>query len=81
MNKSLSETTDSSADCIAVKRDDDNTRFIVAELLDLLADSRSQKDKTIVTEIIKTIHLLVKEGGNRRNQVIDHPQVGRILTR
>ena len=77
MNKSHceTETNDSSAAAIAVKREDDNTRFIVAELLDLLNDSRSQQDITIVTEIIKTVHLLVKEGGNRRNEIIGHPQV------
>ena len=75
MNQSHCETNDSSAACIAVKRDDDNTRFIVAELLDLLNDSRSQQDTAIITEIIKTVHLLVKEGGNRREEIIGHPQV------
>lgn len=53
----------------------ENARLIVAELIDLLDDQRSHQDTTIVTEIIKTVHLLVKEGGIRRNEIITHPQV------
>lgn len=75
MDRSNSETIDSSAASIAIKREDDNARLIVAELIDLLNDSRSQQDTAVITEIIKTVHLLVKEGGNRREEIISHPQV------
>ncbi len=46
-----------------------------AKLIDLLNDQRSYRDIAIGIEITKTIHLLVKQGGFRRKEVISHPQV------
>lgn len=54
---------------------DENTRVIVAELIDLLNDERSLQDLAVITEILKTVHLLVKEGDKQREEIIHHPQV------
>ncbi len=56
----------------------DNTKLIVSELIDLLNDERSHRDITIGIEIIKTVHLLVKQGEVRRKEIISHPQVSNI---
>jgi hypothetical protein len=53
----------------------DNTKLIISELIDLLNDEKSYRDIVISTEITKTIHLLIKQGGSRRNEIISHPYV------
>ena len=58
---------------------EDNTKLIISELIDLLNDERSYKDIAIIIEITKTVHLLVKQGGSSRNEIISHPQVSRII--
>ena len=56
----------------------ENAQSIVSELIDLLNNERSYQDMGIIIEITKTIHLLVKQGGSRREEIISHPQVSRI---
>ena len=55
--------------------ENDNAKLIVSELIDLLNDETSYRDITISTEIIQTVHLLVKQGGTRRKEILSHPQV------
>jgi hypothetical protein len=57
----------------------ENTKLIISELIDLLNDERSYKDIGIIIEITKTIHLLVKQGGSSRNEILSHPQVSRVI--
>ncbi|CAF0936298.1 unnamed protein product [Adineta ricciae] len=66
MNSSL-ETQQSS--------DEENAKLIVSELIDLLNDERAYRDLSVVTEISKTVHLLVKQNDCRRKEVIRHPQL------
>ena len=60
---------------IDVENEDENTRVIVAELIDLLSDERAHENTDAIMEIIKTVHLLIKQGGRRREEIIYHPQV------
>ena len=60
------------------EKEEENTKLIVSELLDLLNDERSYRDVDIAIEIIKTVNLLVKQGGDRRKEIISHPQVSHI---
>jgi hypothetical protein len=53
----------------------DYTKSIISELIDLLNDEKSYRDILIATEITKTVHLIVKQGGSRRKEIISHPQV------
>ncbi|CAF1263126.1 unnamed protein product [Rotaria sordida] len=52
-----------------------NAKLIVFELIDLLNDERSYRDIGIITEITKTIHLLIKQGGSRRKEILAHPNL------
>ena len=54
-----------------------DTRLIVSELINLLAEECTNRDVTITLEIIKTVHALVHEGGTRRKCVVSHSQVSR----
>ncbi|CAF0816034.1 unnamed protein product [Adineta steineri] len=53
----------------------ENAKLIISELIDLLNDERIYKDIDVIIEITKTIHLLVKQGGYRRKQIIEHPHL------
>ncbi len=56
----------------------ENAKLIVSELIDLLNDESAYRDVAIVIEITKTVHLLVKQGGYRRKEIIYHPQVSNL---
>jgi hypothetical protein len=77
MNNSQFERVDTFVTSIDDDDDDRNARAIVIELIDLLDENRSNHETVIVTEIIQTVHLLVKQGGKRRDEIIAHPQVRR----
>ena len=55
-----------------------DTKLIVSELINLLAEESSNRDVGIILEIIKTVHALVHEGGTRRRGIVSHSQVRRM---
>ncbi|CAF3707814.1 unnamed protein product [Rotaria socialis] len=59
----------------------DNAALIVSELIDLLNDERTYRDMGIIIEITKTVHLLIKQGGSRSNEVLAHPNLIITLTK
>jgi hypothetical protein len=59
--------------------ENDSAKSIVSELIDLFNDEKSYRDIVISTEITKTVHLLVKQGGLRRKEIISHPQVSSFI--
>lgn len=75
MNKYNSSCVQTNISSDEVDCEKENTKTIVTELIDLLNDDRSYQDIGIVTEITKTVHLLIKQGDARRKQVISHPSV------
>jgi len=59
--------------------ENDYAKSIVSELIDLFNDEKSYQDIVITMEITKTIHLLVKQGGSRRKEIISHPHVNSFI--
>ncbi|CAF0899697.1 unnamed protein product [Rotaria sp. Silwood1] len=55
--------------------DKENAKLIVSELMDLLNDERSYRDIGIATEITKTVHLLIKQGGCRKQEIFAYPNL------
>ncbi|CAF3458582.1 unnamed protein product [Rotaria sp. Silwood1] len=55
--------------------DKENAKLIVSELIDLLNDERSYRDIGIATEITKTVHLLIKQGGCRKQEIFAYPNL------
>lgn len=58
--------------------ENENAAFIITELTDLLNDERTYQDVSIVTEIIKTVRLLIKQGGCRRKIIFVHSNVSKL---
>ncbi len=59
--------------------ENDDAKSIVSELIDLFNDEKSYQDIVITMEITKTVHLLVKQGGSRRKEIISHPHVNNFI--
>jgi len=79
MNENNFDDIESKTFSKSIDYEKDNAKLIVSELIDLLNDEKSSRDILINTEITKTIHLLVKQGGSRRKEIISHPQVSNII--
>ncbi|UJR28689.1 hypothetical protein I4U23_009918 [Adineta vaga] len=58
-----------------IDHDEENAKLIVSELIDLLQDERAYRDLAVVTEITKTVQLLIRQKDCRRKEVINHPQL------
>ncbi|CAF2515842.1 unnamed protein product [Rotaria sp. Silwood2] len=71
-NSSFTESKNSSGE---IGYEKENAKLIVSELIDLLNDERSYQDIGIATEITKTVHLLIKQGGSRRKEILAHPNL------